>query len=213
MSRRAAKPLPSKEDTTLTRDGVVVAALTLIDEQGLDAFSTRKLGARVGLRAMSLYHYFPSREALLDAAVDRMIAEVTLPNVKKVGWRRGLQRLAQSYRAMGHRHLLAIPLLAQRCPSSPTMQRFLDTLHGLLLKVGLSPETAADWLFIQRDYVIGSLMADFSSHILAREMITSADVSASRNHTVQGITLPSKAREQAFKKGFNAMLDAVEREH
>ena len=213
MSRRSAKLLVNGEDTALTHEGVVVAALTLIDEQGLDAFSTRKLGAKVGLRAMSLYHYFPSREALLDAAVDRMIAEVTLPNVKNVGWRRGLQRLAQSYRAMGHRHLLAIPLLAQRCPSSPTMQGFLDTLHGLLLKAGLSPETAADWLLIQRDYVIGSLMADFSSHILAMEIITSADVSASRNHTVPGITLPSKAREQAFKKGFNAMLDAVEREH
>lgn len=197
---------------TSIRDRVVLAALALVDEQGLEPFSTRKLGARMGMQAMSLYHYFPNREAILDAAVDRMIAEVSLPNVAKVGWRRGLVQLAQNYRTMGHRHLLAIPLLAQRCPSSPTMQGFLDTLLGLLLKAGLSRAAAENWLIIQRDYVIGSLMADFSSHVLAAEQSTSGSAGANRDVNAPAAFPPKKAREQAFAKGFNAMLDAIERE-
>lgn len=206
MSRRTAKPPVKRETAALTREGVVLASLALIDEEGLDAFSTRRLGARIGVRAMSLYHYFPSREALLDAVVDRMIAEVALPNIEKVDWRRGLQRLAQNYRAMGHRHLLAIPLLAQRRPSSTTMEAFLDTLRGFLLRAGLSPQAAAVWLLIQRDYVIGSLMADFSSHVLATEPSASTNTGTRMS---AGPSLSTQARERAFMKDFNAMLDAL----
>ncbi len=188
----------------LSRDAIVAATLALIEGEGLEAFSTRKLGARLGLQAMSLYHYFSSRDALLDAAVDRMIAEIPLPDVARTEWRAGLLRLACNYRAMGHRHLNAAPLLALRCPSSPAMQRFLDTLSALLTKAGLSAPRAETWLLIQRDYVVGSLMADHAAHLLV--------IARKNGNNRDWQPASGKAREQAFKQGFVAMLDAVERE-
>ncbi len=204
MSRQPAKPSPAGEAPSV-RERIVVAALALLDEEGTDALSTRKLGARVGMQAMSLYHHFPDRGAILDAAVDRMLGELALPNVGKIGWRRGLKQLALSYREMGHRHVLAVPLLAQRCPSSPNMSAFLDTLLGLLLKSGLSQSAAEAWLFIQRDYVIGSLMADHTLHVLATEA-TEAKPDSTR------FAMTAEARDRIFLKGFNAMLDAIEAE-
>ena len=213
MSRPSGKAPARRRGAAPTREDIAQAALVLIDEAGLDAFSTRKLGARVGLQAMSLYHYFPSREALLDAACDRLIAEVPLPNPRRSGWRRGIQELARQYRAMGHRHLQAIPLLAQRCPASPAMQGFLDALAGLLLKAGLSPAAAAEWLLIQRDYVIGSLIADHAAQVLVQKPpgIPHPDPGDALA-ALQLRFSSSQAREQAFDKGLSAMLDAIERE-
>ncbi|MHB8348233.1 MAG: TetR/AcrR family transcriptional regulator [Acidiferrobacterales bacterium] len=213
MSRRSGKTSARRRAATPTREDIAQAALALLDDEGLDAFSTRKLGARIGLQAMSLYHYFPSREALLDAACDRMIAEVPLPDPGRAGWRRGVEELARQYRTMGHRHLRAIPLLAQRCPASPAMQGFLDALAGLLRKAGLSPAAAAEWLLIQRDYVIGSLMADHAAQVLVPE---SAPVAQPDRHDLREELRRrfsnSQARERAFRKGLTAMLDAIERE-
>lgn len=194
----------------LTRDAIVVAALGLIEERGLEDFSTRKLGERLGLKAMSLYHYFPSREALLDAVVDHMVAEVPLPDVSRIAWKRGLLRLAHGYRAMGHRHLPAVALLALRCPTSPTMQRFLGTLEGLLLKAGLKPRSAAQWLLIQRDYVMGSLMTDHAVSLFPLPTPQGRSGSAASRNT--SLIVAGDHRARAFDKGFNTLLDAIARE-
>ena len=212
VSRRIKHSTSPSRAATQSREKIISTALKLIEEEGLEAFSTRKLGSRLGLKVMSLYHYFPSREALLDAAVDHMIAEVPLPDISRVGWRQGLQRLARAYRAMGRRHLQAIPLLAQRCPSSQTMQSFLDTLSGLLLKAGLTPAIAADWLVIQRDYVIGSLMAEHAASFFPTATAALNVPSDGTNLERLRLSLARGIRKQAFEKGFTAMLDAIERE-
>ena len=200
----------SARPTGLTRDAIVVAALGLIEERGLEDFSTRKLGERLGLKAMSLYHYFPSREALLDAVVDHMVAEVPLPDVSRIAWKQGLLRLAHGYRAMGHRHLPAVALLALRCPTSPTMQRFLGTLEGLLLKAGLKPRSAAQWLLIQRDYVMGSLMTDHAVSLFSLPTPQGRSGSAASRNT--SLIVAGDHRARAFDKGFNTLLDAIARE-
>ncbi len=193
-------------ETASVREQIITSALALLDEEGMEAFSTRKLGARVGMQAMSLYHHFPDRGAILDAAVDRMIAEVQLPNIARVGWRRGLLQLALDYRTMGRRHILAVPLLGQRCPASPAMTGFLDTLLGLILKSGLPRAQAEAWLLILRDYVIGSLVADHSLHTLSSE-------AAGSNPGPARFALTAGARDKMFRKGFDAMLNAIEAEH
>lgn len=212
VSTVARRPVPPTARALETRERIVATALALIEKNGLEAFSTRLLAKRLGLQVMSLYYYFPSREALLDAAVDRMIAEVPLPEVARVEWREGLLGLARAYRAMGHRHLQAILLLAQRCPALPAMQRFLDTLSGLLLKAGLSPAAAADWLVIQRDYVIGSLVADHAGYLLDRESARRRRPTPSDRTTALHLDQARTIREQVFEKGFFAMLQTIERE-
>lgn len=213
MSRQPTQSSSVKDRAAFTGEGIALAALKLIDEQGIDAFSTRTLGARIGLQAMSLYHYFVNREALLDAVVDCMVAEVSLPNPNRVDWRPGLQQLAYRYRVMGHRHRRAIPLLVERCPASPRMHRFLDTLSGLLLKAGLDPINAARWLLIQRDYVLGSLMADFSTDLLATEKNRQASISGmAGNLARRNLVFGRREREHVFRKGFDALLDAIEHE-
>ena len=68
--KRAA---PAKEQ--LSRERIVAAALDLVDEHGLEGLTMRALGQRLGVEAMALYYYFPSKAALL-AAVSEIGREV-----------------------------------------------------------------------------------------------------------------------------------------
>ena len=51
----------------LSQERIIAAALELVDEHGLEGLSMRALGRRLGVEAMALYHYFPSKAALLEA--------------------------------------------------------------------------------------------------------------------------------------------------
>src|SRR5438270_9156626 len=62
-----ARSTPKKAGDTLTRERVCEAALALVDEEGLEALSMRRLGARLGVEAMSLYRHVRDKADLIDA--------------------------------------------------------------------------------------------------------------------------------------------------
>src|SRR5437879_8120056 len=98
--------------TALSRERIAVAAVALIDGEGLDALSMRRLGAELGVEAMSLYRHFPSKAALLEAVVARLLAELPVPAPTAARWQEAFRALARAYRALLTRHPNAIPLLA-----------------------------------------------------------------------------------------------------
>ncbi len=83
----------------MSRDRIEEAALELIERDGLEAFSTRKLAAELGCEAMSIYHYYPGKAHLLDAIFDRVIGELP-PDDPALPWRARIEVLVQAYRAM-----------------------------------------------------------------------------------------------------------------
>lgn len=69
-------PRPSKNGRPpLTREIIVDKAIDLIDADGLESFSMRRLGDALGVEAMAMYHYFPNKDAILDAVVARVIEQ------------------------------------------------------------------------------------------------------------------------------------------
>ena len=70
----------------LTPAVVLDAAITLLDEAGLEAFSTRKLAARLGVQVGALYWHYPSKRALLDAAADHIVGEAHAVAVPEGDW-------------------------------------------------------------------------------------------------------------------------------
>jgi len=69
-------PHPSKDGREpLTREKIVEKAIELLDAEGVERLSMRRLGEALGVEAMALYHYFPNKDAMLDAVVGRIVAE------------------------------------------------------------------------------------------------------------------------------------------
>ena len=126
--------MPRSARPALTRETIVEAALALVDAAGLAGLSTRKLGERLGIEAMSVYHYCPSTQHLLDALVDPAIGSSPLdrPGADPEGQ---LRRLAYEYRAMASRFPKLYPLIALHRLNPPTgvalIERVLELIHAL----------------------------------------------------------------------------------
>jgi AcrR family transcriptional regulator len=79
-----------------------VAALALIERNGLSAFSQRALARELGVEAMSLYHWYPSQLELLNGLLDRVLSDLKVPKSGKPSER--LRAAAQSFRAIACRY-------------------------------------------------------------------------------------------------------------
>lgn len=109
-------PSARRHRAPLSRDRIIRAALRLIDERGLERLTMRRLGAELGVEAMSLYKHVPGKEAILDGVREvllRELAESLSAARADDGWRAELARFATAYRALGLAHPEAFGLLAQ----------------------------------------------------------------------------------------------------
>ncbi len=99
----------------LSRDAVLRAALTVIDEAGLEACTMRAVAAELGVEAMSLYWHVPGKDALLDGVVGMVLNEVAAEEPPDIAdWRAGMAGFATTFRAVVLRHPNVVPLIAGR---------------------------------------------------------------------------------------------------
>jgi len=127
-ARRRAAAAP------LTQQRIVAAALEEIHADGLAAFSTRKLGQRLGCEAMSIYHHFPSKQHLLDALVAHAIGSVDVPEpgADPADNEARMRRCVYSYRAMARRWPALFPLVAVHRLNMPSGVRFIESILRLM---------------------------------------------------------------------------------
>ena len=164
-SPRAAPRAPIRRNprAPLTRERIVDAALALIDAEGLARFSTRKLGDRLGVEAMSIYHHFPSKQHLLDALVDHAISTVPLDHPGLDPARR-LRRLCYDYRAMAHRFPRLYPLLALHRHNTPTGVRFIDRVLGIIRALAPNDEIGARQFRAMGYFLTGAALDETSGY-------------------------------------------------
>jgi AcrR family transcriptional regulator len=147
LSRHLAKDLPMtakpKPRQPLSRERIVETAIALVDAEGLDALTMRRLGADLGVDPMAVYYYVPNKAALLDAVVEAVMAEIDLgaddPSAAPV---ERLVRAAQAYAAVLVRHRNALPLLLVRGPATPEALAPLEVMVGILRSGGVPPQQA-----------------------------------------------------------------------
>lgn len=130
------------------------AASTLIDRECLADLSMRKLGADLGVEAMSLYRYFPSKADLLDAVVERAARDLELPS-SDLDWREALRRFARSFRRVALRHPAIAPLLAA-APPRPAMRLATQTVATVLASAGFPTAAVPQAQCAVLGYLIGS---------------------------------------------------------
>src|SRR3954454_24006069 len=82
----------------LTRDRVLRAAVDVVDREGLGALSMRRLGQELGVEAMSLYRYVPSKADLLDGVYGAILADIVVPKKAAAEWRKTARAYARAFR-------------------------------------------------------------------------------------------------------------------
>jgi AcrR family transcriptional regulator len=96
----------------LTRHRIVRAALRMIDRDGVESLSMRKLGAALGVEGMALYRHVGNKERLLEGVVELVLEELEVPPVGAASWTEAWYAIARSYRRIARGHPGAFPLLA-----------------------------------------------------------------------------------------------------
>lgn len=123
----------AKSGEPLTRQRVIEAALHLIDQVGLEAFSMRKLGALLGVEAMSLYHHVESKRAVFDGVIELLIIQAPLPVHPNATPREELWTFAHTFRDILRAHPRVLPLVAtsplRSKASLALLDHLLETLH------------------------------------------------------------------------------------
>ena len=96
----------------LSHELIVATALALIDREGLEAVTTRRLAEELGVQAPSLYNHVRSKDALLDAVAESVMGEVDTSVFERLDWRPALEAWAWSYYDALAAHPNLIPHLA-----------------------------------------------------------------------------------------------------
>jgi AcrR family transcriptional regulator len=126
----------------LSRERILLAAIALADEGGLESLSMRKLAQALGVKAMSLYNYVTNRDDILDGIVDIVVSEIELPDMIGADWQIAMRRRATSAHTMLLRHPWATMAMMSRLNMGPAMLRYVDATLGCLCEAGFSDEMA-----------------------------------------------------------------------
>ncbi|MDQ7910820.1 TetR/AcrR family transcriptional regulator [Phytohabitans sp. ZYX-F-186] len=145
----------------LSRERVLRAAVEIADGRGLGALTMRSLAAELNAKAMSLYYYVRNKDELLDALVDRVFAEIELPEVGG-DWRAEVRRRSLSARAVLARHPWALALVETRTNPGPATLRHNDAMLGVLRAGGFSLRMTAHAYAIVDAYVYGFVLQEAS---------------------------------------------------
>ncbi|MGX6602392.1 TetR/AcrR family transcriptional regulator [Micromonosporaceae bacterium Da 78-11] len=146
----------------LTRQRIVDAAALLVDSEGLDALSVRRLATELGVQGPSLYNHFATKADILDAVADAVIAQVDVSAFAADEWSEALRRWATSYHAVLCAHPNIVPVLAHGPGRRPAGLAMADTVFGALVDAGWPAARATHIGALMRYLVHGSALGSFA---------------------------------------------------
>ena len=123
----------------LSRERILDTALALVDEEGIDALSMRKLGQALGYEAMSLYNHVANKDDLLAGILDLVLAEMQPPD--PTGGFPAIRTAALSAHDALKRHPWAASMLMSPSGIRPARINYMEALLASLRGAGLSADT------------------------------------------------------------------------
>jgi AcrR family transcriptional regulator len=191
----------------LSHGRIIDAALCYVDANCLADMSMRRLGGELGVEAMSLYRYFPSKAALLDSVVCRLLSDVELPEPGDgARWEPRARAYARSFRAIARAHPRLFPLLATVGPDNTSLVNLNRRMTNLWREAGMDECMAERAQRALHGFVTGSSLWEVTSGNARRDAVVQ-DGAADRP--------PSPTRDDpdaAFEFGLDLLFRAL-RQH
>jgi AcrR family transcriptional regulator len=217
------RPEPTIEPRApLNRERVLATAVMLADRHGLESLSMRKLADELGAGAMSLYHYVPNKEQLLDGMVDIVFSEIEPPSLE-LDWKTAMRRRALSTRAALNRHRWAVGLMEGRMNPGPASIRIREAILGCLREAGFSIEMTIQAYSVQDAYIYGFALQERSLPFESAEESTAVAEATIQNVSDLAKEFPYLAEvvaghvatvgydfTAAFEYGLDLILDSLE---
>ncbi len=221
-ARRQREP----DQPSLNRAAIVREAIVMLDADGVEALSMRKLGTRLNAGATSLYRHVATKDELMELAVDEVFGEITLPPADSPDWRSAVTQAAQAFRATALRHSWLSSVLGQAGLAylGPNLMSYGERLTALFAAAGFpEPTRAIDTVL---SYVVGMSTAEAAwlntvarsgeseAEFIARLMPAAQQAVAGLDHLVDayaaaGNADPAAERDAKFAYGLEVILDGL----
>ncbi|HEY1177814.1 MAG TPA: TetR/AcrR family transcriptional regulator [Phytomonospora sp.] len=224
------RPKKKREQPALSVESIVAEAIALLDEEGIEQLSMRKLGARMNAGATSLYRHVANKDELIELVVDEVYGELTVPAVEAPErWREGATEVAGSLRAMMLRHPWVGTVLGQVGLKSlgPNLARLSGEFMAVFQAAGFPVLDADKVMNTLISYVIGMATseaawlqlvarsgkteAEWVAELLPRAIEAAADRAdlAEPLMASSGVD-PAVVRDENFAYGLELVLDGCE---
>jgi AcrR family transcriptional regulator len=200
----------------LSRDRIAAAAMALIDRDGLEALSFRKLGEALGCEAMSLYHHFPSKAHLIDALVDGCVAGARFAAPDRP-WVEQLRAAARAVRRVALQHPKFAPLLVVHRLNTPTGVAYLDRIIGIFRAAGFDNESAATLFRDMSYFLMGAILDESSGYAKgpsAAEPVSDAAIARDcPNLSAVAPFFKPAYFDATFEAGLDILIEGIKRAH
>lgn len=147
----------------LTRGSILEAALSIVDERGIDGLTMRGLGTELGIDPMMIYRLFPSKAAVLDGLMEVIWRGVQAPKPQgsDIEWREHLVSVMHALREALLAHPRAIAIVGTRPATGPELFALMERLLASLVSAGMTADAeTADLLNALVNYTVGHVLAE-----------------------------------------------------
>ena len=145
----------------LTREGILRAALRVVDEEGMGALNMRRLAAELGVDPMALYHHLPGKGAVISGMVEKVYGEMRVPSGSGAGWRDLVRENARALRDVTRAHPnLVLHLVSNPQAGTEAALEASEDLFGALLEAGFPPRMVLRAADLVVDYVNGFALGE-----------------------------------------------------
>ncbi len=205
----------------LSRERILRAAVALADDDGIDAFSMRKLAEALGVSTMALYRHVAHKDDLLDGMIEMVYDEIETATAAE--WQATMRQRAISMRAALRRHPWALGLMENRSPGPANLRYHHVGVACLREQAGLPIRAAIDAYNLMDSFVYGfalqekTLPADVAAAAEARRRsLARADPSLADRfpyfiEIADELAASGYDYDDQFERGLASILDAIER--
>ncbi|NKY99539.1 TetR/AcrR family transcriptional regulator [Nocardiopsis alborubida] len=208
----------------LTAERVVEAAMEVAEQEGVDALSMRRVAARLGVGAATLYTYVPDKSALIALMVDTMVGQAVLPHTRTGTWREKVWSWAHEDLRSYREHPWLVELTGTGQPVGPHTFAWADSAVRVFDGTGLSGHEALTVveavdgyvrghvaLVVQADRAEAWTAPDGRTWDTVQEAFLAARAGgAGRYPAIERMTTAGPTPEEAFSQGLDWLLDGVE---
>jgi AcrR family transcriptional regulator len=196
--------------TPLSAEAIASAAVALVDSEGLEALSMRRVGAALGYQAMSLYNHVPDRAAVVDAAVASVYREIRRPKPSDP-WDKSVRALTKELRrvVLAHPNFAVVMLTAP--PTCLEVQQPTEVLLRALQQTTSSEQLVARRFWMLINYVTGALLAEIAStHRSPQQLDVASGLAECPALAALSPTLASCNFAAEFQFGVEAIIESFQ---
>ncbi|MEU8135605.1 TetR/AcrR family transcriptional regulator [Streptodolium elevatio] len=205
----------------LSPERIVDGCIALLDEQGADALTFRRIGAYLGVDPTALYRHFRDKDELVLAVADRLLARSMEDFAPSGDWRGTLRDMLVRSREVYLAHPEAAVLSVARTTRRPAEMAAVEIILGALADAGFPPEEAVRYYRVLVDFILSWSGLEAAFLTLDQEAQSGDDGAWSREYAgapadrypriaAASAYLPTVGPQENFELALDLLLDAVE---